>query len=164
MATACTNAPTTVCRTIAVAPLQVRRRDARRGHARRSCACTFVHRKSRNSVGRRTAREQEWGRKPPGVGRPQLQRRPPTHRRQSAKQLRKRLCKCVAHPRRRAYTRRSWFGSPYSADMIRCALQVRLRTTHGRLTPAAPGACAFVHRKSRNSVGGRTRGKQERGT
>jgi len=30
-------------------------------------ACAFVHRKSRNSVGWRTSREQEWGRKPPVV-------------------------------------------------------------------------------------------------
>mgnify|MGYP006969323179 CR=1 FL=1 len=36
------------------------------------------------------------GRKPPVVTRPRLQRRPPTHRRQSPEQLRKRLCKYVS--------------------------------------------------------------------
>jgi len=117
IATASANAPTTVFRAIAEAPLQVRQRDPRRAHARRSCACAFVHSKSRRSVGERTAREQERGasvplaigqalarecdfcdarthvpkggwRKPPVVTRPRLQRRFSARWWQSREQLR----------------------------------------------------------------------------
>gem|GEM_PF-5773080 len=46
--------------------------------------------------------------------------------------------------------------------MVACECLVDRRcgvatATHGGLTSAAPAACAFVHRKSRNSAGGRTR-------
>ena len=86
------------------------------------------------------------GRKPPVVTQTRLQRRPPTHRSAVLRAIAEAPVRVRFPIPRRAYARRSWFGSPYSADMIRCALQVRLRTTHGGLTPAAPGA--------RRSLGG----------
>ena len=49
--------------------------EPRRAHTRRSCACAFVHRKSRNSVGRRTRTTKSGGRKPPVVWKPRLRGR-----------------------------------------------------------------------------------------
>jgi len=60
-ATALVSTTSVVSRAIPVAPRNCACNNARRAHARRSCACTFVHRKSRDSVGGRTAREQERG-------------------------------------------------------------------------------------------------------
>ena len=94
-------------------------------------ACAFVHRKSRNSVGWRTSREQEWGRKPP-----------------------------VLHGNALA---RVFASMSERLPTVRQRIPLQSRYyTHGGLTPAALGACAFVHRKSRNSAGGQPRAKQER--
>ena len=64
---------------------------------------------------------------------------------------------------RRTDTRRSWCVCD---DRVRMYAELSLQARfpkHGGLTPAAPGACAFVHRKSRNSVGGRTRANRSGG-
>jgi len=64
---------------------------------------------------------------------------------------------------RRTDTRRSWCVCD---DRVRMYAELSLQARfpkHGGLTPAAPGACAFVHRKSRNSVGGRTRANKSGG-
>ena len=49
-----------------------------------------------------------------------------------------------------------------SSEQLRKRLSECVSRSHGGLTPAARDACAFVHRKSRNSVGGRTSREQER--
>ena len=92
-----------------------------------------------------------------------LQRRPPTHRRQSPEQLRKRLCKYVSATHGGLTPAALGCRRDVAPRLCVSPLQVRF-PSHGGLTAAAPAACAFVHRKSRNSAGKRSRRDlQERG-
>ena len=117
----------------------IRLATARRAYARRSCACAFVHRKSRNSVGRRTAREQERG----GVSPPWFRYRVCTGVRQHTVGSLPRLCESVlanapAEPRR-AHARCSWLAH---GDRVRTCAELSSHERfphHGGLTPPTPG-------------------------
>ena len=64
---------------------------------------------------------------------------------------------------RRAHARCSWLSARRSCANV-CGLSSQTQLPrHGGLTPAALGACVFVHRKSRNCVGGRTRADKSGG-
>jgi len=117
-------------------------------------ACAFVHRKSRNSAGGRTrANKSGGGVSPPWFVNRRFGRRFDSRSTPTATRV------VAATPlQRRPPTRRETL----SGDFAEVFLQVRL-PNHGGLTPAARDACAFVHRKSRNSVGGRTRANNSGG-
>ena len=128
--------------------------ELRRAYARRSCCvCVCASQKSQFRW-RANAREQERrGVSPPWFVKRRFGRRFDSRSTPTATRV------VAATPlQRRPPTRRETL----SGDFAEVFLQVRL-PNHGGLTPAALGACAFVHRKSRNSVGGRKAREQERG-
>jgi len=257
MATACTNAPTTVCRTIAEAPLQARQPDARPAHVRRSslavrrlcadlyvivpatrfpkprrayarrswCVCVCASQKSqfrRQTLASRSARA--GGVSLPWFAKRGLERRfdsgsTPTATRVAVDHVHATALvsttsvvfraipvaprNCACNNARRADASRSWCvcvcasqksqirrrtnaartraggvsprgytdaiatASANAATTVFRQLPKRhckcVSATHGGLTSAARDACAFVHRKSRNYAGGRTRANKSGG-